>query len=863
MALAAPLLNSTRRDAERLIRRGFAVRPIKPGEKVPHGGKWSTASAAADDFQPGDSVCILTGWPSDGGKPGHSLICVDLDSAEAVGLADQYLPPTPLMDGRPGKPNSHRYFLVPAGSIPAEYTGPGRDSDSFKAATERGVHPGPRKVAFRHRTETPASGKGNATVVEMLGSGQQVNCPPSVHPSGERRDWTDPDAEPADIDFMELHAAVTMLAEACGGREAGKPDPKSKKPGATVAGDNSPLPPQPGDRGPLTPPAAKLPPVPDRVRMAAKYLQAIPDAHLSRSGQSGHNKLFRVCRILVNDFALPEPDARGLLDTYNARLEKLADTWSAAELAKKLADAVAAGPDERFGGKLPTAAPKEWDDPQRLADEFLSGGSVLVAIKGTPFLYADGKAYSSLSEAALTATVRQHCQTRAEAKHRRQQRQWAVNDAELATRAKELPGRLVRDDVPAAERTKQFKQLDTDQKQHAKERGKVATAPKVSPQLVAAAEQAIVCDKRVWLPDRQRSHVWLPGHAGPAHVAVVNNGILDLDTLELRPHSPAFFSLTNFPVDYREGAECPNWTRFLERVLPDPELRALLQTVVGVTLDLRLLWEHFAVLIGPGRNGKGTVLRMIGFLLGQDNCAAVTLNSLAENKHAKWGLYGKAVNVVGDQPKFDSTDEGVIKELTGGDLTEFNQKFRDSLFDVSTAKFVVSCNTIPTFADKTQALWDRFTPIPFDIIIPSGERNGQLKTLDYWRDELPGVLNWALAGRRYYVTRRTNPASGASDALRKRHRRDSDPFREFLETHYRFTGGAEYVTTQDVRGGWDKYKSENNVKFDHMTSRTLNGRVKLVFPDLSEPGQKSFPVAPFNRDIWRGLTVVADAPPPS
>ena len=41
------------------------------------------------------------------------------------------------------------------------------------------------------------------------------------------------------------------------------------------------------------------------------------------------------------------------------------------------------------------------------------------------------------------------------------------------------------------------------------------------------------------------------------YILNVRNGLLNINTLELKPHSPNFVSLVQFPVDYKPYEKCP------------------------------------------------------------------------------------------------------------------------------------------------------------------------------------------------------------------------------------------------------------------------------------------------------------------
>src|SRR6185503_2894052 len=89
------------------------------------------------------------------------------------------------------------------------------------------------------------------------------------------------------------------------------------------------------------------------------------------------------------------------------------------------------------------------------------------------------------------------------------------------------------------------------------------------------------------------------------HMIAVANGMIDLDTLSFQPHhDPKALLTKEIKVVYDKDADAPQWTRFLEEVLPDADMRAYVQRAVGHTLlgdaDRRALF----LLHGPSGTGK-------------------------------------------------------------------------------------------------------------------------------------------------------------------------------------------------------------------------------------------------------------------
>lgn len=164
-------------------RRGWAVVPIPARSKAPKAAGWDKRAFRVEElgraFGAGDNIGIVLGPRSAG------LVDVDLDCAEALALADVYLPPTQAVFGRVSKPRSRRLYQAQG------------------ATYEAFADPGAGDVLLELR----AQGKD--------GGAHQTVVPPSLHPSGEPIGWTDEVVVPAPIDAALLRRRAAYLAIAC------------------------------------------------------------------------------------------------------------------------------------------------------------------------------------------------------------------------------------------------------------------------------------------------------------------------------------------------------------------------------------------------------------------------------------------------------------------------------------------------------------------------------------------------------------------------------------------------------------------------------------------------------------------------
>lgn len=231
------------------------------------------------------------------------------------------------------------------------------------------------------------------------------------------------------------------------------------------------------------------------------------------------------------------------------------------------------------------------------------------------------------------------------------------------------------------------------------------------------------------------------------HIINVRNGLLDLETLQICPHSPDYLSTAQIDVVYNPEAKALKIQKFLSEVAQSGDV-ALIEEIVGW-----LLWPDYNVhkavmLLGPGRNGKGTLLRLITAFLGQKSISNVTLQELVSDRFAKADLYGKLANIGGDLPSKDLSDTAAFRNLTGGDDNRAQEKYRAPFSFRNKAKMLFSANVLPRSPDDTYAFYSRWILIEFLNVfdLQKGTADPDLDAKLQQPEELSGLLNLALAG---------------------------------------------------------------------------------------------------------------------
>jgi putative DNA primase/helicase len=258
---------------------------------------------------------------------------------------------------------------------------------------------------------------------------------------------------------------------------------------------------------------------------------------------------------------------------------------------------------------------------------------------------------------------------------------------------------------------------------------------------------------------------------------VVNlaNGMLDLRTLELRPHSPDYLSSVQLPVEWHPEAKAPVYEAWLAQQAGDQADD--LEETASLMLDPSRTPTKALFLFGPARSGKSTFLRLLQAVAGATNTSAVTLHQLSDDRFAAANVYGKVLNVAGDLSAGHVDDLSMFKRLTGEDAIQANRKYGGQFVFTNGALFAFSANELPTVGENSRAYAERVKPFMFGRSF-AGAEDPTLETA--MLAELPGILaRWVAAYRRRVERGAELPTAAA---VREAFEVASDKVRAFVTT---------------------------------------------------------------------------------
>lgn len=277
------------------------------------------------------------------------------------------------------------------------------------------------------------------------------------------------------------------------------------------------------------------------------------------------------------------------------------------------------------------------------------------------------------------------------------------------------------------------------------------------------------------------------------HRGVFNlkNGTLKLRSGTLSPHSRAMLLTRLSTTIYDPDAGAPTWQAFLHSVTGgDTELQIYLQCMVGYMLSGSTREQCLFFLYGEGSNGKSTFLDVLAELMG--NYAMNTQSETITQRRQSDGprtdiarLKGARLVTISECPADVWLDEAMVKQLTGGDTVTARYLYGREFEFKPEFKLIMATNHKPRIRGTDTGIWRRIRLVPFTQCIPPEKQDLQLP--DKLHAEMPGILNWAVAGVQMWLKasnggkRRGLPPCAAVDSATKEYRGEQDRLKSFVE----------------------------------------------------------------------------------
>ena len=204
------------------------------------------------------------------------------------------------------------------------------------------------------------------------------------------------------------------------------------------------------------------------------------------------------------------------------------------------------------------------------------------------------------------------------------------------------------------------------------------------------------------------------------------NGVIDFKNKCFRDGTPDDYLTLNTNICYKDRSEIKDYetiskdiSEFMEKLFPVPELREymwehLAACLVGTNKD-----QTFNIYTGEGSNGKSLLVKLMQTILGDyKGSVPITLitqkrGTIGSTSSEVAQLKGIRYAVIQEPSRGDTLNEGILKEITGGDPIQARSLYANSITFIPQFSLVVCTNTLLDVKSNDNGTWRRIRVAPF------------------------------------------------------------------------------------------------------------------------------------------------------
>ena len=205
-----------------------------------------------------------------------------------------------------------------------------------------------------------------------------------------------------------------------------------------------------------------------------------------------------------------------------------------------------------------------------------------------------------------------------------------------------------------------------------------------------------------------------------------NNYVVDFKNKTHRKGQPDDYISKSTNIDYIPLEEVDDTESiagvklFMEQLFPNEELRDYMWEHLASTLIGNNDNQTFNIYTGSGRNGKSKLVDLMSKMLG-DYKAMVPVTLVTQKRNAIGSTSSEIVQLMGvryavmqEPTKDDRINEGIMKEITGGDPIQGRALFKEAVTFIPQFKLVVCTNTLFDIKSNDDGTWRRIRVCDFE-----------------------------------------------------------------------------------------------------------------------------------------------------
>lgn len=188
---------------------------------------------------------------------------------------------------------------------------------------------------------------------------------------------------------------------------------------------------------------------------------------------------------------------------------------------------------------------------------------------------------------------------------------------------------------------------------------------------------------------------------------VCKNGILNISTMTLTPHTPIVLDTIYIDYNFRKTPVSSAIDNFMEQISNgDEQKKQLFYEMIGYCFLQAPILSKFFICYGEGQTGKSTFLKLIEKLIGSDYATHLDLKDL-DDPYMPATLFGKLVNIGDDIDYKGTKSTAILKKLVTGESVQVQEKYKSSFSFKNFATLIFTTNRLPRINDDSTGFYRR------------------------------------------------------------------------------------------------------------------------------------------------------------
>ena len=329
--------------------------------------------------------------------------------------------------------------------------------------------------------------------------------------------------------------------------------------------------------------------------------------------------------------------------------------------------------------------------------------------------------------------------------------------------------------------------------------------------------------------------------------AILNlqNGLFNINTQEVKEHTPEVICMNQFSFDYDKDAKCDEWLKALGEILETDDKIDIFQEMFGLCFTQEIYGKAIVFLGEVGDNGKSTLLKVLKTMLGDDNICAIEPQSM-DKAHNVARLNHKLANICSEISVSGVVADGPLKQIITGDPIEACIKYKSPFTFDPYCKVLFATNKLPYVEDKTEAFYQRLIIFNFTKIFRG--KKAKYKYHKMLLKEQSGIFNWAMEGfKRLKARGRFNPSEAMQTHVDS-YKKDNNPLMLYTDENCIIADNATAHCKQ-IYLDYQNYCIENGYR--PLSKNKFNKGLELTYRGKVSRNEKTRPIQ------WEGISLLS------